>query len=436
MSETCAFLGLGPDAGGNMSIIARSRPSGVDALPQDRSWERSFWLARQMLGGPTALDAAIAIALALIGLLGVLAHVEVEIPEGSVDAPARHLPPGAILLILGQTIPLVWRRIAPVAVLVIVAISLTGTFAYNYFPSFAAIGVLIALYTVAAFRPRRISISAAIACGVLLMAMSFSAREPLEIDALLAEILFVAGAWFLGEGVRTRRIALARSEGRAATLELDQEQRAREAVAQERRIIARELHDVVAHNVSVMVVQAAAARRASVAQSEAQTIFSTIERVGRGALLEMRRLTGFLRTESDPVTESPQPGLDQLEMLIDGVRSAGIQIRLRIVGEPKALPASLGMSAYRIVQEALTNVLKHAGAAHVHVVIRYGHRYLALTIEDDGAGAGHPPRDGVGFGHLGMRERVALFGGELHVGPRRGRGYRVVAYLPIDEMVG
>jgi signal transduction histidine kinase len=275
-----------------------------------------------------------------------------------------------------------------------------------------------------------------VACGLLLLAMSMAGREPLEIDALLAEGLVVAGAWVLGDGVRARRIALLRSEDRAATLELDQEQRAREAVAQERRTIARELHDVVAHNVSVIVAKASAARFVARDAGEVSAL-STIERAGRSALTEMRRLTTFLRTDADPVERAPQPSLDDVATLVADARSAGLDVALQTSGTPTAVPESLGLSVYRIVQEALTNVMKHTDDAHVDVIIRFSRGFLAVTIRDDGGRSSTRGRaDGaVGFGHVGMRERVALFGGELRVGPRRGtKGYQVTAYLPLDEV--
>jgi signal transduction histidine kinase len=390
---------------------------------------------RTLLSRPSLGDAATALSLAAIGLVGAIAQVEVELPEGSLDVPTEQLGPGAVTLILWQTLPLIWRRIAPVLVLVLVAAGLTFFFAAGYFPSFASLGILVAVYTVAAHRPRGVSVGAGVGAGAVLVAMSLAAREPFEIDAVLGEMLVVAGAWVLGDGVRARRIALTRSEGRAASLELAQERRAREAVAQERRLIARELHDVVAHHVGLMVAQAGAASFARPDDPAAQTL-STVERLGRAALVEMRRLTGVLRTEADRDETPPPSGrVHDLDELVAPVRAAGIDVVVRVEGTPRPVPAGLSLSAYRIVQEALTNVMKHARATRVDVVVRYAPRSLGLVVEDDGAGtAGDEVKRDRGFGLLGMRERVALFDGELRVGPRRGGGFRVVAYLPLDDV--
>jgi len=201
-------------------------------------------------------------------------------------------------------------------------------------------------------------------------------------------------------------------------------------------VIARELHDVVAHNVSVIVAQSAAAQRVANDQpEEAISTLEAIEHTGRGALAEMRRLMGLLRTEADQRrARSPQPGLGNLEALIGQVSAAGLPTSLRIAGTPRPLPAGLDLSAFRIVQEALTNALKHAGPARADVVVGYEESRLLLSVEDDGVGrdgrtpAATRPR----YGHLGMRERVALFGGTLSVGPRPDGGYGVSACLPLD----
>jgi signal transduction histidine kinase len=257
-----------------------------------------------------------------------------------------------------------------------------------------------------------------------------------EPDTIIAEALIIGAAWSLGDGLRLRRGEVVQLEDRASRLEREREEWARQAVAQERRVIARELHDVVAHNVSVIVAQSAAAQRvAHDHPAEAVATLGAIEHTGRAALAEMRRLMGLLRTETDRWgARSPQPGLDNIEALIGQVRDAGLPVTLRIEGRPRSLPAGLDLSAFRIVQEALTNALKHAGPAQAEVVLSYeGHR-LMVTVDDDGFG-----RNGNGggiarprYGHLGMRERVALFGGTLTVGARAGGGYRVAASMPLD----
>jgi signal transduction histidine kinase len=209
-------------------------------------------------------------------------------------------------------------------------------------------------------------------------------------------------------------------------------------VSEERSRIARELHDVIAHAVSVMVVQAGAARRVAVARPEqARDAMTSIESTGRQALGEMRRLVGVLRDNDEPTTLDPQPRLLDVPALVEQAREAGLQVRLEVEGEPRPLPAGVDLSAYRIVQEALTNVRKHAGPASVEVAVRYGPHALHIEVCDDGRGA---PVEAVSNGHrgqglIGMRERVALYGGRLDVGPRPQGGFRVLADLPLEAAV-
>ena len=374
--------------------------------------------------------------LTVLSLIGVVTHLHVDLPEGEGEVAARSIGALGVTLILLQTVPLAWRRKYPIGVL---AVSLTALFLYSaigYFASFAAFGFLIALYTVAANRDRRISVPAGIASGAVLLLILFIRQEPIEIDAILAEFMFVSAAWFLGDGFRIRREQVIELEDRALRLEREREERAQQAVSEERRVIARELHDVVAHNVSVIVAQAGAARKIAAAQpEEAIGTLANIEGAGREALVEMRRLMGLLRTDADRVAErSPEPGMHNLDALAIQLRDAGVPITVRVEGDPRPLPVGLELSAFRIIQEALTNILKHAGPARAEVVVRYGPEHLELQIDDDGNGAPEARRRSrrLRYGHLGMRERVALFGGELHLGTREEGGYRVTAWLPLD----
>ena len=220
---------------------------------------------------------------------------------------------------------------------------------------------------------------------------------------------------------RERRVDLAERERDLA---------AREAVVEERARIARELHDAIAHNVSMMVVQAGAERRVLPEEQEStREVLETVEHIGRGALTEMRRLVGMLRTdEDDPL--APQPGLHNLPQLVEQVCEAGLPVTLVVDGEQRELPVGLELSAYRIVQEALTNALKHAGDAHATVVVRYGADSLELEVVDDGAGATASVESG-GHGLVGMKERVALYGGRFEAGRRSNGGFTVRVLLPI-----
>jgi len=223
-------------------------------------------------------------------------------------------------------------------------------------------------------------------------------------------------------GDRERRLELAERERDIA---------AREAVVEERARIARELHDAIAHNVSMMVVQAGAERRTLADESPTKEVLRTVEQIGRGALTEMRRLVGMLRSDQDDPL-APQPGLRDVSTLVTQVREAGLPVELTVEGEPRELPVGLELSAYRIVQEALTNALKHAGEARATVHVRYTPDSLELEIVDDGGGRAIEPAAGGGHGLVGMRERVALYGGRFEASRRASGGFAVRVALPIQ----
>ncbi len=251
----------------------------------------------------------------------------------------------------------------------------------------------------------------------------------------IGDALFIGGILFAVWGaatiVRSRNELATALAARTVELEHEREEKARLAVAEERARVARELHDVVAHNLSIMVVQAGAERRA-LAGERPQTaeVLDTIEQTGRAAMAEMRRLLGMLRRSDDELALAPQPSLEHVGDLVAQVREAGLPVELVVEGDVRALPRGIDLSAYRIVQEALTNALKHAGPARARVTIRYGAGALDVEVADDGGGPpGEPPAGGHGL--IGMRERVALFGGELATGRRSGGGYAVRARLPI-----
>lgn len=383
---------------------------------------------------PFAQDSLIASGLTATSVIGVVNDLSVDLPEGG-NVVADPLDGLGIVLVLVQTAPTAWRRRAPVIVLSIVTAALFLYSALGYVRSFAAFGFLLALYTVAAYEERRRSVPVGIAAGsVALLILGFG-PEGAEPDEVVATLLLVASTWFIGDSARLRRGEFVQLEDRAARLEREREALTREAVDAERKVIARELHDVIAHDVIVIVTQAAAAQRiAQQHPNEAIAGFGAIERAGREAFLEMRRLMELLRPEGSTAGDlAPQPGLRHLSDLIALVRGAGLPIVLQVDGVPRQLSPGLDLSAYRIVQEAITNVMKHAGHANVSVVVRYLPSTLELTIDDDGPGSTRRPTGPhPGYGHLGMRERVALFGGSLAVGPRTEGGYRVFAILSTD----
>ena len=384
-----------------------------------RSWEHE---RRALL-----LDALLAVSL---GIVSIFVATRVAQAEGTA------VQAGAIALLVVQTVALTVRRRWPMAVYSVVGI---GTIAYawlGYPQSVGGFGVLIAIYTVAAHVPLREAIVAAgiYVVGMALSLIGFSRDSGSSFDVLFADflvnLLALILAWTVGVTVRTRRAYVAALEARAELLEREREDNARLAVALERGRIAREMHDVVAHNVSVVVVQAAAAERMVETDPErARQAMREVAATGRQALTEMRRLLGVLRDGDASDDLGPQPGVAELRALAGTVEDAGMQVELSVQGEERPLPASAALSVYRIVQEALTNSLRHAGPARARVILRYLPDALEVQVSDNGVG-GVPPAEHSGHGLIGMRERVALFGGELTAGPRPEGGYAVVARIP------
>jgi len=239
-------------------------------------------------------------------------------------------------------------------------------------------------------------------------------------------------AWLTGYGL-TRRLEQAHAaEGRARRLELEREAEAAAAVAEERARIARELHDVVGHAVSVMTVQASGVRRLlNPDQDREREALMIVEQTGREALAEMRRLVGVLRRPEEAPALAPQPSLQHLDRLVEQAREAGLPVEVQIEGDAKELPAGLDLTAYRLVQEALTNAVKHAQATSAAVLVRYEDGAVELEVVDDGRGASDGSSESGGHGLVGMRERVSVYGGELEAGPRPEGGFALKARLPI-----
>ncbi len=237
-------------------------------------------------------------------------------------------------------------------------------------------------------------------------------------------------AWIVGFAVGDKYREVDAAKERAALAEREREERARRAVADERARIARELHDVVGHSVSVMTVQASAVRRLlEQDQERVSEALQVVEQTGREALAEMRRMVGVLRHAEDGPALAPQPSLEQLERLVEHTRNAGLPVDLRVEGDPVQLPTGIDLTAYRLVQEGLTNAIKHAGANRAEVLVRYAGGHVEVTVSDDGCGAG----DGGGGGHglVGMRERVSVYGGKLEAGARPEGGFLLRATLPV-----
>ncbi|MFF3288966.1 sensor histidine kinase [Streptomyces sp. NPDC003023] len=337
------------------------------------------------------------------------------------------------------------RRRMPEKMLIVAAVTGVAQLAFDVRVNPADFAMLVIIYTVAATgTPRWASRLALIGggCAASLAQIRWPEQARVSERIFLTVVLslpFVL-AWVLGDSIRTRRAYFDQLEERATRLEKEREAQAKVAVAAERARIARELHDVVAHNVSVMVVQAdGAAYVLDAAPDQAKQALETISSTGRQALAEMRRLLGVLRTGDAPESGEyvPQPDVKQIEDLVEHVRGAGLTVDFKIEGTPRPLPSGVELTAYRIVQEALTNTRKHGGPeAGASVRLVYFDDGLGLLVEDDGRGSSHElyedgGADGHGHGLIGMRERVGMVGGTLDAGPRPGGGFRISALLPL-----
>ena len=336
-------------------------------------------------------------------------------------------------------IALYWRRSFPLHVFAfhsIVVLIMTVIDVDDPVPA----TVICATYSLAAHAPeRRLSIAAFFAF-VTAGLTTVLIIEPSVVPDTLVIALVLGISWVIGDSLRTRRAYRQSLLERAERAEALRDSLAQQAVAEERTRIARDLHDVVAHSMSLMVVQAGAARRVATTDPEASiAALEAIESVGRNSLDEMRRILGVLRGEEDAAAIAPQPDIAAIETLVDEFRTAGLPVTVTQGGTPRPLPASVELTAYRIVQESLTNTLKHAGPASATVVLDFEDDALRIEVEDNGRG--HPPDDeaaavpgpGGQKGHVGMRERVAAFGGFFNARPRLDGGYHVVASLPLAD---
>jgi len=351
----------------------------------------------------------------------------------------------AVGLVLATTLPLVWRRRHPLTAGLVTGLA-TAAYGFARYPDLAmpiAIGGVVGMYSVAAWGGRRAAVvSGWVALVVAVIVITLPRADSDVVDAAFVA-LALAGAWVLGDRARVQRALAAELAERAARLERERAAEARRAVAEERTRIARELHDVVAHHVSMMVVQAEAGPVAVERDpARAAGAFEAIAATGRQALVEMRRLLGVLRGAGEPAPSlAPQPGLAQVPSLVEQVGRAGLKVELVVEGAEAALPPGIDLSAYRIVQESLTNAVKHGGPGRAVVLVRYGDHDLELRVWDEGRpedGNGSPPqgrpRTEPGRGLLGMRERVRLFGGELRAGPEPDGSFTVTARIPFGTV--
>jgi signal transduction histidine kinase len=399
------------------------------ALAVNRERERPELLRKIDAIAPWVVDGL----LALVVLAPTVAVATNGIHHASAAVGSHEAPPGFTVAqvvavataTLLSTLPLLVRRRWPVGVLVItLVVGIAIPTAAVFWPP-----ALVAIYTVASRRPWRIAVAGTVVAVVGLALHRLLWGYSLPVFEVIAGAALAGAALALGLYQATRLAYFEQQRERSARLERERALLDEQAAAQERLRIARELHDVVAHDVSLMVIQAQALE--SIAEEpSARRSAQTIAELGRNAMSEMHRTLELMRADRAQDERDPQPALGDLGPLLERARGAGVNVELSVVGEPRPLPAGVELSAYRIVQEALTNVIKHSGSDRASVDLRYHKDGLELEIVDKGTGARQSGVPAAGHGLVGMRERVALFGGTLHAGPLDGRGYRVLATLP------
>jgi len=373
-------------------------------------------------------------ALVLLGLMTVLLATK------RVQAGEHPTTPVAYFLAVLLTGPLITHRKFPRTSLAICLAALI-LYAAGRFTAYPGLPVFALTFGITLHSSRRLALVTVVAAAAAMtVALSLQAPSELSTSTWISSELLIVVAWLAAENLRNRRARWAELHARAERLEREREAEARRAVTEERLRIARELHDVVAHSMSVIAVQSAVGNHVMDAQpEEARHALAAIEATSRSALTEMRRLLGVLRQDGEPAGSLvPAPGLADLAPLAAQVQKAGLSVWIHVEGERGQVPPGVDLSAYRIVQEALTNVIKHAGSSTASVTVCYGPGSVMLEITDDGPGtpraATRPATPSTGHGIIGMRERVAVFGGEFAAGPRADGGFRVFARLPIPEV--
>jgi len=337
-----------------------------------------------------------------------------------------------VLIALGAA-PYAFRRRWPLPVLVLASIPVLALLALGYSSAVIGAALFLAAYTVAAHSDRLVTALGVGYAVVVMIGVATVAPTAMGIAALVTNAALFAGAFALGRSAHFRRENVVLLQERAQLAEQARADEARRAVADERLRIAQELHDVLGHSLGVIALQAGVGAHVIDADpAEAKASLEAISRTSRASLAEVRRILGALRTETGERGYHPPPGLAALDALAGELTEAGLPVRIHVHGVPHGVPAALDLTGYRVVQEALTNVVRHAGPAEADVTVRYDHRQVTVQVDDNGRGTS--ARDGAtsGHGQLGMRERAALWGGTLHTGPRPEGGYRVIATLPYE----
>ncbi|GAB3560341.1 sensor histidine kinase [Spelaeicoccus albus] len=392
---------------------------------------------------PFVIDALMTVPLILVSLLFLTAQA----------SSTRNSVVAAEITGIGMLIPLAWRRTRPVLSSAGVALFAIAYLTAGVFPNLPIVAVPMSVYALAAYGPRwaaRAGLTTALIGSLLLPIRQYLPtliRRPPSISSLAFDVIIgsvliasicaaiVLIAWLLGDLTSVRRRQMLDLADRNRRLEIEREQETRLAASAERARIAREMHDVVAHSLSVMIAQADGGRYAAAADADAaRRALGTISDTGRSALADMRRLLGVLRSGDDDADVRPQPTLADVPSLVSTIDRTGLPASLEQTGPPRPLPTGAELAIYRIVQESLTNTMKHGGPnARAHVRISYGPAGVEVRVRDDGRGAGADQTDGLGSGIRGMNERASLYGGDVTAGPSPGGGFAVHAYFPYQH---
>jgi signal transduction histidine kinase len=392
---------------------------GTTVVSVETGWARLRGLD---LERPWVLDTALALALLVASVLA-----------ASEPAPGSRVPDATLyaLLILG-CLPYPWRRRAPVPVLLLASLPVLAIIGLGYSSAVVGSGLFLLAYTVAARCSARTTAFTGLYVALMLAVVAAMAPNRMPLAELATNAALFVGALGLGRGAHLRLRNTALLAERAELAERAREEEAARAVSEERLRIAREMHDVVGHTMGVIALQAGVgAHVIDSDRDEAKAALLSIAQTSRSALAEIRQILGALRNQQDVMPVRPTPGLAALPDLAGELAAAGLPVRVQVYGDPTGVPTGVDVTAYRVVQESLTNVLRHAGRATAEVHVGYEPEAIVLEIIDDGSGLGADA--GGGHGQIGMRERVAVWGGTLDAGPQPEGGYRVAARLPYQK---
>ncbi|GAA2735157.1 sensor histidine kinase [Actinocorallia aurantiaca] len=394
-------------------------------------------------------DMLLALTIGIATLHYAIDNSNQQIPAIPAEA-VRHVPPsgpGGLALMASLAVvasgALVLRRRYPLAVLCVVTIAVLLT-PYDV-SRLTFYALVIAVYSAAVHSPYPVAVLGVLPVGILLVGTSGDSEKPIVPNQYIALLILVPLA-VAAFGLRVWKLRTGEGQARLSTLEREQAEALRRAVEHERARIARELHDVVTHNVSVMIIQTGAARKImKVSPEQAGEALLAVEASGRAAMVELRHVMGLLtmggedegadgavNTADMEAELAPQPGLDQLKALVERVRGTGLPVDLNVTGPSRPLPSGVGLAAYRVVQEALTNTVKHASGATAAVTVEYGPDLLRVEVTDTGGRPGPGAATGNGRGLIGLRERLALYDATLNAGRRLSGGYRVEALIPLE----